>query len=152
MGPARLVPTLWTTMKRNEPISKIMSRHVITLTHGDPISKVRQTFTESGVGHLPVVNNGQLAGIVSWTDLMRVSFGDAFGESIAAVDATLDHSMTLEDLMQSDPVTLPHTATIRDAAEILAKADFHSLPIVDGTHLVGIVTSSDLISYLNDLI
>lgn len=129
-----------------------MSRHVVTLTHGDPISKIRQTFTESGVGHLPVVNNGQLVGIVSWTDLMRVSFGDAFGESTAAVDATLDHSMSLESLMQANPVTLPHTATIRDAAEILSKANFHSLPIVDGTHLVGIVTSSDLISYLYGLI
>ncbi|MEP4077065.1 CBS domain-containing protein [Haloferula sp.] len=129
-----------------------MSRHVITLTHGDPISKVRKTFTDSGVGHLPVVNNGNLAGIVSWTDLMRVSFGDAFGESTAAVDATLDHTLTLEDIMESDPVTLDHTATIREAATILAKADFHSLPVIDGNHLVGIVTSTDLISYLNDLI
>lgn len=139
-------------MKKNESISKIMSRHVITLTHGDTISKVRSVFTDSGVGHLPVVNNGALVGIVSWTDLMRVSFGDAFGESTTAVDATLDHTMTLEQLMQADPVTLDHTGTIREAAAILSEADFHSLPIVDGTHLVGIVTSKDLISYLSDLL
>lgn len=139
-------------MKRNESISKIMKRQVITLTHGDPISRIRKTFTDTGVGHLPVVNDGQLVGIVSWTDLMRVSFGDAFGESTEAVDATLDHTITLEQLMEPNPITLDHTATIRDAAAILAKADFHSLPVVDGEHLVGIVTSSDLISYLNELL
>lgn len=139
-------------MKRNEPISKIMSRHLITITHGDPISKIRKTFTDSGVGHLPVVSGGKLVGIVSWTDLMRVSFGDAFGQGTAAVDATLDHTIKLEDIMQSDPVTLDHTATIRDATTVLTQAKFHSLPIVDGEHLVGIVTSTDLISYLNDLI
>lgn len=135
-------------MKKNEPVSKIMSCHVVTITHGDPISRIRKTFIDTGVGHLPVVNAGKLVGIVSWTDLMRVSFGDAFGESTVAVDATLDHTKTLEDIMQADPVTLDHTATVRDAAEILAKAEFHSLPIVDGQHLVGIVTSKDLIACL----
>lgn len=129
-----------------------MSRHVITLTHGDPISRIRKTFADTGVGHLPVVNDGNLVGIVSWTDLMRVSFGDAFGESEAAVDATLDHTISIEELMVPNPITIAHTATIRDAADILSKADFHSLPVVDGKHLVGIVTSKDLISYLNDLI
>ena len=41
---------------------------------------------------------------------------------------------------------------IRDAAEILAKGEFHSLPIVDtdDTTLLGMVTSTDLIRHLLD--
>ncbi|NQV23974.1 MAG: CBS domain-containing protein, partial [Rhodopirellula sp.] len=38
----------------------------------------------------------------------------------------------------------------RDAANVLAHSNFHSLPVVDGKKLVGLVTSTDLIRYLVD--
>lgn len=135
-------------MKRHEPISKIMSTHLVTVHHGDPVSKVRQLATEHGVHHIPVVNGDQLVGIISWSDILRVSFGDTFGTDQRAVDATLDHTFTLEQLMQKNPVTLPETATVREAAEILAVGEFHSVLVVHGTKLVGVVTSTDLIKYL----
>lgn len=135
-------------MKRHEPISKIMSTHLVTVHHGDPVSKVRQLATEHGVHHIPVVNGDQLVGIISWSDILRVSFGDTFGTDQRTVDATLDHTFTIEGLMQKNPVTLPETATVREAAEILALGEFHSVLVVHGTKLVGVVTSTDLIKYL----
>lgn len=136
-------------MKRNDPISHLMSRNVITVHHGDPISKVRALVREHGVHHIPVVNGDQIVGIIAWSDILRVSFGDAFNTDERTVDATLDHTLTLEQVMKKDPVTLPETGTVREAAEILAKSDFHSLPIVSGSSkLVGMVTSTDLIRYL----
>lgn len=137
-------------MKHHDPISKIMSLNVITAHHGDPISKVRSLVREHGVHHIPVVNGDQLVGIITWTDILRVSFGDAFGADERAVDATLDHTLSLEQVMKKDPVSLPETSTVREAAEILAQSDFHSLPVVNGGKLVGIVTSTDLIKYLLD--
>ena len=136
------------TMKRNEPVSHIMSSQLITVHHGDPVSKVRQLIRETGVHHIPVVDGGDLKGIVSLTDVLRVSFGDAFNTDERTVDATLDHTMTLEQLMKVDPVTVQQTQTIREAAELLAAGEFHSLPVLDGQRLVGIVTSTDLIRYL----
>jgi CBS domain-containing protein len=135
-------------MKRHEPISKIMSTNLVTVHHGDPVSKVRQLAAEHGVHHIPVVNGDQLVGIISWSDILRVSFGDTFGTDQRAVDATLDHTFTIEGLMQKNPVTLPETATVREAAEILARGTFHSVLVVHGTKLVGVVTSTDLIKYL----
>lgn len=138
-------------MKKNEPVSHIMTRDPVTVHHGDPISKIRRIFVETGIHHLPVTHGKELVGMISWTDLMRFSFGDAFGTSAAAVDATLDHTHTLEDLMQAHPVTLPVTASIREAAEILSEGKFHALPIVEGKNLAGIVSSADLIRFLRDL-
>lgn len=135
-------------MKRHDPITHLMSRNVITVHHGDPISKVRALVREHGVHHIPVVQGDQLVGIITWSDILRVSFGDAFGTDERTVDATLDHTLTLEQVMKPNPVTLPETATVREAAEILAKSDFHSVPIVNGGKLVGMVTSTDLIRYL----
>ena len=135
-------------MKHHDPISHLMSRNVITAHHGDPISKVRALFREHGVHHIPVVNANQLVGIISWSDILRVSFGDTFQTDERTVDATLDHTLTLEQVMRKNPVTLPETSTVREAAEILAGGAFHAIPVVSGTKLVGIVTTTDLIKYL----
>jgi CBS domain-containing protein len=135
-------------MKRSEPVTKIMSTHLITVHHGDPISKVRKLIEEYGMHHVPVVSGEQLVGIVSHSDVLRISFGDAFQADVRTVDATLDHTLTLEQLMQKDVVTLTESSTIREAAEILAEGKFHSLPVLHGKKLVGIVTSTDLIRYL----
>jgi CBS domain-containing protein len=136
-------------MKRNEPVSKIMTTKLVTVHHGEPVSKVRQLIRDHGIHHVPVVNGNKLVGIVSNSDVLRVSFGDAFKTDERAVDATLDHTMTLEQLMQKDPVSVRDNAPIREAAQILARGDFHSLPVVsEGHKLVGMVTSTDLIRYL----
>ena len=127
-----------------------MSRNVVTAHHGDPISKVRALVREHGVHHIPVVNGDQLVGIISWSDILRVSFGDAFQTDERTVDATLDHTLSLEQVMQKTPVTLSETGTVREAAELLAGGTFHSIPIVSGSKLVGIVTSTDIIKYLLD--
>ena len=135
-------------MKQNEPISRIMSTVLVTVHHGDPISKVRKLMHESGVHHLPVVSGDQLVGIISWSDILSLSFGQAFGTDERAVDAVLDHSVTLEQVMKKNPVTMPHDGYVRQAAAILANSEFHSLPVVSGGKLVGMVTSTDLIKYL----
>lgn len=137
-------------MKRNEPVSTIMTTGLITVHHGDPISKARQLLRDHGIHHIPVVDGHKLVGILSLSDILRVSFGDAFGTDERTVDATLDHTMTIEQLMNKEPRVLLKTASVRDAAEVLVKGKFHSVPIVDLDHetLVGMVTSTDLIQYL----
>ena len=60
----------------------------------------------------------------------------------------MDHSRTIEDLMQANPVTIGASEPIRRAAEVLADGWFDCLPVVDDGELVGMVTSADLILYL----
>lgn len=137
-------------MKRNEPVSHIMSTNLVTVHHGDPISKVRKLMEETGIHHVPVVSGENIVGIISWSDILRLSFADAFNADVRAVDAALDHSKKIEDVMKKEPFTIPQDGKIREAAEVLARGDFHALPVVSGRKLVGIVTSSDLIKYLLD--
>jgi CBS domain-containing protein len=125
-----------------------MSTNLVTVHHGDPLSKVRKLMEETGVHHVPVVSGQNLVGIISWSDVLRLSFSDAFQADARAVDAALDHALSLEQVMAREPITLPETGKVREAAEILARGDFHALPIVSGQKLVGMVTSTDLIKYL----
>ena len=57
---------------------------------------------------------------------------------------------TIEGLMQKEVVSLTEHSTIREAAEILGQGKFHSLPVLNGGKIVGMVTSTDLIRYLAD--
>lgn len=138
-------------MRKNEPISKVMSTKLITVHEADPVSKVRRVIEEHKIHHVPVVRGENLVGIVSWTDLMRVSFGEFGNQDGKQLDSILDHTYKMVDLMIASPVSLPTTGTVRDAARILSEGDFHALPIVEGSKLVGIVTSTDLLHFLAEL-
>lgn len=137
-------------MKKNEPITQVMTDLLTTANESDPVSKVRKMFEACGVHHIPVVSGEKLIGIVSWTDLLRVSFGAAGSTDGKNLDAMLDHNYTVTDMMNSNPTTIEVTGTVRQAARILGSNSFHSLPVVEGERLVGIVTSTDLINFLAD--
>lgn len=138
-------------MRKNEPITHVMTRSVLTVHEADPVSKVRKLIEMHKVHHVPVVKGDALVGIVSWTDIMRVSFGEFGNQDGKQLDSILDHTYKMCDLMVANPVSLPITGTVRDAARILAEGNYHALPIVDGDKLIGIVTSTDLLKFLAEL-
>ncbi len=51
-----------------------------------------------------MVRGDELIGVISWSDILRLSSADALGSDDRAVDATLDHSFTLEQVMSADPI------------------------------------------------
>lgn len=138
-------------MKKNEPVSKIMSTELKTIHDGEPVSKLRTIFEKDNIHHIPVVSGEKLIGIVSWNDFMRISFGEFGNQDAKGLDSILDHTYKIHDVMIQNPTTIPLTGTIREAARLLRSHSFHSLPVVDGENLVGLVTSTDLIRYLADL-
>ena len=135
-------------MKKNEPITHVMTANPICIARNESVSAARHLINEKGVHHLPVVDGDKLVGILTSNDLLRVSFGEFGNQDGRSLDAILDHTYSIADVMNESPVSIEKSGTIRDAARILAVGDFHSLPVVDGDTLVGIVTSSDLIRHL----
>lgn len=88
--------------------------------------------------------------MLSYTDLLRISFADAIDEDEESVDTTVYNMFTVEQVMAKKLITISPETTIKEAAEILAGNEFHALPICEGSLLVGIVTTTDLIKYLID--
>ncbi|MFK7821777.1 MAG: CBS domain-containing protein [Planctomycetaceae bacterium] len=137
-------------MKKNESITHIMSADLVTIDHTEPVSRARQLLESGEHHHLPVVRGDELVGIISWNDILRVTFGDFGNQDGRSLDAMLDHTYKLPDIMNSNPISMQSSETVRDAAQVLSTSSFHSLPIVTGNTLVGLVTSTDLIKYLVD--
>ncbi len=137
-------------MKTDSPVAGIMTARVVTVSTRDKVSDVRRTMNEHGIHHVPVVDDGALKGLVSYTDIAELSFTE-FTDDERVRDAVLDERCTVRGLMRTELVTLPPDAPIRDAAERLSSGNIHSVLIVDGVDtLVGVVTSTDLIRLLTE--
>lgn len=135
-------------MKKREPVSKIMTSHVITLNQTDDLETAEMLFKKNNIRHIPVVNGTKIIGMLSLTDLLRISFADAVDESEEHVDTIVYNMFTIEQVMAKKLVSVTSTTSIKDVAEILSKKEFHALPVIDDNKLVGIVTTTDLINYL----
>lgn len=136
-------------MKQKVPVSTIMTKNVVKLNLKDDLTKAEALFKKNKIRHIPVVNGNRIIGMLSYTDLLRISFVDAIDDD-EIIDATVYNLFTVEQVMAKNLVTISPETTIKEAAEILSSKEFHALPVVLGDLLVGIVTTTDLIKYLID--
>ena len=135
-------------MKRQEPISNVMSSSVESADVNDKLSVVRQLLLDGSIHHVPIIEGRTLVGIISSRDMLKLPF-DVNGISDNAIDEGLDKGFTIDQVMHRDLVTIDRDETVQTAIDLLARGKFHSLPVVDEEDcLVGIVTSIDLLAYL----
>jgi CBS domain-containing protein len=135
-------------MKKRTPISAIMTEEVITLNLNDNLEMAESLFKKNKIRHIPVVSGDEILGMLSYTDLLRISFADAVDEDEQEVDTVVYNMFTIEQVMAKNLVSVNSDSTIKEVAEMLAKKEFHALPVVDDNKLVGIVTTTDLINFL----
>ena len=129
-------------------VSSIMSKDLVTVSYKDDLEKAEHLFKTHKIRHIPVVKGDELKGMLSYTDLLRISFADAIGEDEMSIDSVVYNMFTIEQVMVKKVVSMPPTATIKEVAELLTQRDFHSIPIVDNKKLFGIVTTTDLLKFL----
>ena len=137
-------------MKNTVSVSEIMSKNLVKLHLSDDLTKAESLFKHHKIRHIPVVKGSKILGILSYTDLLRISFADAIDDDEEVVDTTVYNMFSVEQVMVKKVTTISPETTIKEAAEILTKNDFHALPVCEGELLVGIVTTTDLIQYLID--
>lgn len=53
----------------------------------------------------------------------------------------------VQDIMTTDVVTVSPTATLREAAELFARCHIGGAPVVEGQRVVGVVSTSDILSF-----
>lgn len=131
----------------NIALEEIMTKDLISLRPSDTLEKALEIFDGHTIHHILVTDGkkSELLGILSKKDILnlflekyRNSEGIGFGDF---------KKTTVADAMTVDPVYLDPTDTIGLAADLVLSNKFHSLPIVEGNQLVGIVTSHDLLKY-----
>jgi len=134
-------------MKQRVPISEIMTKNLVTANVSDSLTHINTLLKENNIGHLPILSGRTLVGIVSKTDMLRLSFADIY-EDQTNVDETVFEMLRTEQVMVHNPLTVDVHDTIREVADMMSKVEFHALPVLKEGKVVGIISSTDLIKYL----
>ena len=137
-----------TEEKLDFPIREIMTRQLHTVNVDMKMVDVRHKMAKWHVRHVPVLQKGKLVGIISLTDIQRMSFSNTYGDDEMSIDDTISDMFTAGMVMHEHPETVDMAASIREAAVKLSQREFHAFPVMDGDKLAGIITTTDLLKYL----
>ena len=121
-----------------------MSKKVITADVGTTMQQAINLMMDNRISMLPVMDNGELVGIVTDRDLRRASPSDA---ALMDVRQILYHmqKLNLEAIMTRDPITVPIDYTMEETAQVLLNKKISGCPVVDeGGKIRGIITKNDL--------
>ena len=138
-------------MKKREKVENVMTKDVQTVNITNSLKEANDLFNAHHIRHIPVVSGDKLIGILSQTDILRISFGNTFGDEQTGSDEAIFDMLSINQVMKHSPETVGPDDTIKSAAEVFAKREFHALPVVDNEKLVGIITTTDIINYFIDL-
>lgn len=134
-------------MNQQAPVSDIMTKNVITVSVNDTLLNVKHIFDDNNIHHVPVLDEGKLVGIVSRNDFMKISLGLNVNPAHPELMDEIYGGVKVSKVMTKKIAKIAPTERIDVAALIFNENRFHALPVVEGDHLVGIVTTHDLIHH-----
>lgn len=129
---------------RQRPVAEAMTPEVSTVFAGDDLASVGDLMVDRGICHLLVVDEEQnLVGLVSLEDLRRAG-GAEEGSPLDPGDRSRLAGHTVSEIMVAPETVVPETS-LTEAAGLLLQSPLGCLPVVEGTHVVGMLTESDFI-------
>lgn len=131
-------------------LREIMTKQPVTIKSSESIEKAEEKMKKHHIRHLPIIKNKKLIGILSLTDLQRISFASSFNESNSNEDSLVYEMFTIEQIMTHHPYCIDINEGMKKAMQVLSEKEFHALPIMEDEKLVGIITTTDIIKYILD--
>lgn len=121
----------------NESVSTIMIKELTTLGPDEFVGRAVDIFKTKRIHHLPIVDNGNLVGLITTHDLWNKHIQPNDFEKIL-----------IKDIMSKKLIKLNPDDKIGTAAELFLDNRFHALPIVEGDKIVGLITTFDVLRYM----
>lgn len=135
----------------------VMTTKVASIDPNNTVGAVAEILVENGFGAVPVVDRGELVGIVSEGDLIRrAEIGtdprhrsrwlNIFRDNASlAAEYTKSHSANVADVMTQNVATVTETTPLSDVADLLEKRRIKQVPVMRFGQIVGIVRRADLV-------
>ena len=121
-----------------------MTRDVIAVSPETTVLEAGQLMIERIIRRLPVIEDGRLTGIVSYSDVRSAKASSNSEMDIWELSYRLSR-LTIGEIMTPNPVTISPDETIGAAAQLLLKYMIGGLPVLDRDgQLIGIITESDI--------
>jgi len=140
----------------------IMTRELITVSPRTEITLAAKLLIEKGINGVPVVDEGKLLGILCQSDLIvqqkKIPIPSVFTLLDGLISLKTTKYMekefqkiaatTVDQILTPNPVTIHPETSIEDIASLMVDKNIHTLPVVDGEKLVGIVGKEDILRTL----
>jgi CBS domain-containing protein len=115
-------------------VQDVMTKNVATVSPNQTVQEAAQIMSEKNIGALPVVENGQVIGMITDRDItLRTS---AQGKDPA--------SIRVSEVMTNRVVTGTPDMSVQEAANLMAQHQVRRLPIVENNQLQGMVALGDI--------
>ncbi len=144
-------------------VKDIMTREVKSVSPETEVTQAAKLLLSEHINGVPVVNRaGELVGILCQSDLIAqqksipipsfftlldgyipLSFLNRLDREVEKIAAT-----RVDSAMTPDPVTVTSDTGIEKVAALMVEKNYHTLPVVDGGKLVGIVGKEDVLRTL----
>lgn len=122
-------------MQTGVVVAEIMTRKPITIPRNISVRTAAQLMKEKRVGSLLVVENNELQGILTKSDIIK--------EVVA--EAKNPQDIRAEDIMTRAVITTKPHQDVFDALVLMKDNDVRHLPVLDEEALAGFVTIKDII-------
>jgi CBS-domain-containing membrane protein len=138
-------------------VSDIMTRTVVTAHADTPLPELIDQMLHFGVSGIPIVDSDSgLVGIVTEADLIsKPAYGGRRHRALAVIGDLLRGreqrwlskatGATAGQIMSTSVATAAPYETVQTAARLMIEAGVKRLPVVDGEHLVGIISRADVL-------
>ena len=104
------------------------------------VNEALSIMRRKNIRHLPVVDKGQIMGMVTDKDIRGV------------IDPALLADLTMADLMTKNPVVIPADTSVQEAAQLIFRKKTTGLLITKNRALVGIITLADMLKVLVEIL
>ena len=138
-------------MRARRVVEDIMTPNPLTVTPRNAIRSAVNLMREGGFRRLPVVDRGRLVGIITDRDLRRAANSPVVVREQWYDNFIFDH-IEVGSCMTPNPLTIEPDAPIAEAARIMRNHGIGGLPVVANEQLVGIITETDLLDFLIELL
>jgi len=129
-------------------VGDVMQEDVVTIDVAAGLDVADRLMRADRIRHLPVVDRGRLVGLLTQRDLFRAGAG----ASLATPGAGRAPGVTVRDLMATEVFTTMPGSTLESAVEMMLLKDVGCLPVLAADELVGLLTQTDCLRYLADLL
>lgn len=127
---------------KNDIIQKHMTASPHTIGQDQTLDHAARVMREHAIRHLPVLDGGQIVGLLSNRDIFLV-------ESLEDVDPA---EVTVEEAMSAEPYSVPPDAKLLDVVREMAEHKYGAAVVMDGRKVVGIFTTVDALNVLASLL
>lgn len=113
-------------------VSTVMSPDLITIESSQNLGNAAKLMIDNKIGGVPVVNDGELIGIITKTDFIKTCQGVPYTDNL------------VKDMMKTDLMTVNPQDRLVHARRMIIDENVGRLLVMDGDTLEGIITAKDI--------